>query len=181
LLNVSLGSFEPCGLQPCGAASNSLYFNSALPNGNIIAFINNGAISQTLGVSVLPNATYTLPVDVGRRNDSAGVNYSLNLYDGSVSDVFCTTGSNSNSSIAGGTFSDITVTCTTGSSVPAGLLGIELTGNGRQVNFDNVQLSVSTVSTPEPGALALTFVGLLLGGLLFVHSRRGQYLQSASS
>jgi len=181
LLNVSVGSFEPCGLQPCGAASNSLYFNSALPNGNVIAFINNGAISQTLGVSVLPDATYTLSVDVGRRNDVTGVNYSLNLYDGSVSDVFCTTGSNSNSSIAAGTFSDITVTCTTGSSVPAGLLGIELTGNGRQVNFDNVQLSVSTVSTPEPGALALTFVGLLMGGLLFVHSRRSQYLQSASS
>jgi len=183
LLNVAVGSFEPCGLQPCGAASNSLYFNSALPDGNIVAFINNGAISQTLGVSVLPDATYTLSVDVGRRNDFTGVNYSLNLYDGSISDIICSSGSNSNSSIAAGTFADITVTCTTGSSVPGGLLGIELTGNGTQVNFDNVQLSVSTstVSTPEPGALALTFVGLLMGGLLFVHSRRGRYLQSASS
>ena len=95
---------------------------------------------------------------------------------------FCSTGSNSNSSIAKGTFADITLTCTTGSSVPAGLLGIELTGNGRQVNFDNVQLNVTTgaVSTPEPSAFALTFVGLFMGGLLFVRSRRNQYLQSAS-
>jgi hypothetical protein len=131
---------------------------------------------------VLPNATYTLSVDVGRRVDVSGVNYSLNLLDGSNILGSCTQ-SGSNASIAAGTFTDVTLTCTTGSSVPAGLLGIELTGNGRQVNFDNVQLNVTTgaVSTPEPGALALAFVGLFMGGLLFVRSRRNQHLQSASS
>jgi len=171
--NAAVGSFRP--------GSNLNYFTSPLPNGIIVAFINSGAISQTLGVSVLPNATYTLSVDVGRRVDVSGVNYSLNLYDGSISDVLCSTGSNSNSSIAAGTFKDVTLTCTTGSSVPVGLLGIELTGNGRQVNFDNVQLNVTNaVSTPEPSALALTFVGLFVGGLLFLRSRRNQYLQSAS-
>ena len=129
---------------------------------------------------MLPNATYTLSVDVGRRVGFSGVNYSLNLYDGSIADVLCTT-SKSNGSIAAGTFADVTLTCSTGSSVTPGLLGIELTGNGTQVNFDNVQLSVSTVSTPEPGALAFTLVGLLMSGLLFLRSRRNQYLQSASS
>jgi len=175
----NLSSTTAAGLFQPG--SNTLYFTSPLPSGNTVAFINNGAIWQTLGVSVLPNATYTLSVDVGRRVDVSGVNYSLNLYDGSISNVFCSTGSNSNSSIAAGTFADITVTCTTGSSVPAGLLGIELTGDGRQVNFDNVQLNVGAASIPEPSAFALTFVGLFVGGLLFSRSRRNQYLQSASS
>jgi hypothetical protein len=169
--NASAGQFEP----------SSFYFSLPLPDGNIVAYINSGSISQRLGVSVLPDSTYTLSVDVGRRFDVAGVNYSLNLLDGSNVLGTCTQ-SGSNASIAAGTFTDITLTCTTGASVPAGLLGIELTGSGRQVDFDNVQLSVaSAVSTPEPGALALTFVGLLMGGLLFVHSRRRQYLQRASS
>ncbi len=174
-INASAGSFQP--------GSSSIYFNTALPNGSIVAFINTGSISQTLtGVSLLANSVYTLSVEVGRRNDVAGVNYSLNLLDGS--NVFCSTpaGSN-NSSIAAGTFADITLTCATGATVPGGFLGIELTGDGRQVDFDNVQLDVttSTVSTPEPGVLALTFVGLLMGGLLFMGSRRNRYLQSASS
>jgi len=169
---ASAGQFEP-----------GSFFSLPLPDGNIVAYINSGSISQTLGVSVLPDSTYTLSVDVGRRTDIiTGVNYSLNLLDGSNVLGTCTQ-SSSNASIAAGTFADITLTCTTGASVPAGLLGIELTGDGTQVNFDNVQLSVSTstVSTPEPGALALTFVGLLMGGLLFAHSRRSRYLQSASS
>jgi hypothetical protein len=134
-----------------------------------------------LGVSLLPDSVYTLSVDVGRRFDVIAANYSLNLLDGS--NVFCTSGSNSNGSITAGTFVDITLTCATGATVPGGFLGIELTGDGRQIDFDNVQLDVttSTVSTPEPSALALTFVGLLVSGLFFVLSRRRPYLQSASS
>ena len=170
--NASAGSFRP--------GSSTTYFNTVLPDGNIVAYINNGSISQTLGVFLMPDSTYTLSVDVGRRNDAAGVNYSLNLLDGS--NVFCSQ-SGSNSTITAGTFSEVTLTCTTGASVPAGLLGIELTGFGRQVNFDNVQLNVTTttIPTPEPSTLALTFVSLLVGGLLFVRSRRNQYLQRATS
>jgi hypothetical protein len=173
-VNAAAGSFQP--------GSNGLYFTSPIP---VIAFINSGAISQLTGVFVKPDSTYTLSVGVGRRLDVVpGVNYSLNLYDGSISNVFCSTpGGTNNSSITSGGFADITLTCTTGASVTAGLLGIELTGDGRQVNFDNVQLNVTTngVSTPEPSALALTVVGLFIGGLLFARSRRKQYLQSASS
>jgi hypothetical protein len=173
-INASAGSFQP--------GSSSIYFNTALPNGSIVAFINTGSISQTLtGISLLANSVYTLSVDVGRRNDVVAANYSLNLLDGSS--VFCTSGSNSNGSITAGTFADITLTCATGATVPGGFLGIELTGDGRQIDFDNVQLDVSTstVSTPEPSAFALTFVGLFMGGLLFMRSRRNQYLQSAPS
>ena len=168
--NASAGSFHP--------GSSALYFSTDV---GTIAYINNGSLSQMLGVSVLPDSTYTLSVDVGRRFDFAGVNYSLSLLDGSSVLGTCTQ-TGSNASIAAGTFADITLTCTTGASVPAGLLGIQLTGSGTQVDFDNVHLSVeSVVSTPEPGALALTLVGLLMGGLVFVHSRRSRYLQSASS
>jgi hypothetical protein len=160
-----------------------------LPDGSIVAYtngMNGGTLSQTLtGISLLANSVYTLSVDVGRRNDAGGADYSLNLLDGS--NVFCsstTAGvSKNNSAISAGTFADITLTCATGATVPAGLLGIELTGGGFQVDFDNVRLDVTTsgVSTPEPSALALTLVGLLMGGLLFMRSRRNQYLQGAAS
>jgi hypothetical protein len=170
--NASAGQFEP----------SSFYFNLPLPDGSIVAYINSGSISQTLtGISLLPDSVYTLSVEVGRRFDVAAANYSLNLLDGS--NVFCTSGTNSNGTITAGTFADITLTCATGATVPGGFLGIELTGDGRQINFDDVQLSVttSTVATPEPSVLALTLLGLFAGGLLFLRSRRMQYLPSSSS
>jgi hypothetical protein len=164
-------------------APTSSFFSLPLPDGSIVAYTNGGGpLSQTLaGISLLPNSVYTLSVDVGRRFDVIAANYSLNLLDGSS--VFCTSGSNSNGSITAGTFADITLTCATGATVPGGFLGIELTGDGRQIDFDNVRLDVtaSTVATPEPSALALTFVGLLVSGLFFVLSRRRLCLQSASS
>jgi hypothetical protein len=168
-ISGSTGSFEP----------SSSYLSLPLPDGNIVAFTNDGSISQTLaGISLLPNSVYTLSVDVGRRFDVTSAGYSLFLTDGS--NVFCTSGAESNGSIAAGTFQDITLTCKTGASVPGGLLGIELTGAGRQVDFDNVRLNVvSAVATPEPGVLALTLIGLCFG-LFFMRSRRGRYLQTAS-
>jgi len=163
-------------------APTSAFFNLPLPDGSVIAFTNGGTLAQTLtGISLLPNSVYTLSVDVGRRLDHGGNNYSLSLLDGTS--VFCTSGSNSNGSITAGAFQDVTLQCVTGATVPGGFLGIELTGDGNQLDFDNVRLDVSTstVSTPEPSALALTSVGLLVSGLFFVLSRRRHYLQSASS
>jgi hypothetical protein len=166
------GSFAP---------PSNTYFSLPLPDGSIVAFTNGGTLSQTLtGISLLPNSVYTLSVDVGRRFDVTAANYSLSLLDGA--NVFCTSGSTSNSFIPAGTFQDVTITCATGATVPGGFLDIVLTGDGRQLDFDNVRLDVTpgTVSTPEPGALALTFVGLLVSGLFFVLSRRRHSLQSAS-
>jgi hypothetical protein len=162
-------------------APTSTFFSLPLPDGNVVAFTNGGTLSQTLtGISLLPNSVYTLSVDVGRRFDGGVANYSLTLMDGS--NVFCTSGSTSNGSITGGTFEDKTITCATGATAPGGFLDIVLTGDGTQLDFDNVRLDVaaSTVSTPEPSALALTSVGLLVSGLFFVLSRRRQSLQSAS-
>jgi hypothetical protein len=172
------GSFEP----------SSAYFNLPLPDGNIVAFTNGGSISQTLtGISLLPNSIYTLSVDVGHRLDGLVTTYSISLDNGSS--VFCNTGG-SNGSVAAGTFADVILTCTTGASVPSGFLGIVLTGNGTQVDFDNVQLSVVSNSdpvnsdptpVPEPSTLVLMLAGLGVVGLLFARSQRNQYLQSASS
>jgi hypothetical protein len=170
-LASGFGSFAP----------TSTYFSLPLPDGNIVAFTNGGILEQTLaGISLLPNSVYTLSVDVGRRFDVGLANYSLSLLDGS--NIFCTTGSTSNASITLGTFADITLTCATGATVPGGLLGIELSGDGRQLDFDNVRLDVAagTVATPEPSVLALTLVGLLMGSLFFMRSRRNRYLQSAA-
>ncbi len=161
------GSFEP----------SSFYFHLPLPDGSFLAFTNGGSISQTLtGISLLANSTYTLAVDVGRRLDVFPANYSISLYDGST--VLCTTGG-SNGSIAAGSFIDATLTCTTGASVPSGFLGIVLTGDGRQIDFDNVRLDV--VSTPEPSVLVLMLATLGVVGLLFVRSRRNHHLQVVSS
>ena len=162
----SSGSFQP----------SSSYFSLPLPDGSIVAFTNGGSISQTLtGISLLANSTYTLSVDVGRRFDVVAANYSISLFDGSS--VLCTT-SNSNGSIAAGSFIDATLSCTTGASVPSGFLGIVLTGDGRQLDFDNVRLDV--VSTPEPSVLVLMLTTLGVVGLLFARSRRN-HLQVASS
>jgi len=168
----STGSFEP----------SSSYFHLPLPDGSILAFTNGGSISQTLtGISLLANSTYTLAVDVGRRFDVVAANYSLSLFDGST--VLCTTGSVSNASVAAGSFIDATLSCTTGASVPpSGFLGIVLTGDGRQIDFDNVRLDVvSTVVTPEPSVLVLMLTTLGVVGLLFARSRRNHHLQVASS
>jgi hypothetical protein len=163
----STGSFQP----------SSTFLSLPLPDGNIVAFSNGGSISQTLtGISLLANSTYILSVDVGRRFDVVAANYSLSLYDGST--VLCTTGSTSNGTIAAGSFIDQTLTCTTGTSVPSGFLGIVLTGDGRQLDFDNVRLDV--VSTPEPSTLVLMLTTLGVVGLLVARSRRNHHLQAAS-
>ena len=166
------GSFEP----------SSTFLNLPLPDGNIVAYTNGGSISQTLtGISLLPNSIYTLSVDVGRRFDVpvGASSYSISLDGGSS--VFCTTGTTSNVSIAAGTFLDVVLTCATGASVPSGFLGINLTGFGRQMDFDNVQLNVTSTTVPEPSALILMLTGLGVVALLFARSRRNQHLQCASS
>lgn len=163
------GSFQP----------SSTYLSLPLPDGSIVAYTNGGTISQTLtGISLLANSTYTLSVDVGRRFDVVAANYSISLYDGST--PFCTTGG-SNASITAGSFTGATLTCATGASVPAGFLEIVLTGDGRQIDFDNVRLDVvsNVVSTPEPSVLVLMLTALGAFGL-FARSRNHD-LQLASS
>jgi len=164
-----------------GAASgswmlNSTYYSSPAPDGSIVAYDNGGTISQTLpGVSLLPNSIYTLSVYIGDRLDSDFSGYSFSLDAGST---VLSTFSGWNYMIPMGTFQQEFLTFTTGDSVAAGNLGISLTSNGPQTDFDDVQLNVvptfqsngDLVITPEPSTFLLLGMGLF--GVLGLTIRR---------
>jgi hypothetical protein len=179
-LNISLGG-GPFNLGPIpdwnssGVAGswqpNSSRFSS-IPDGSIVAYTNGGSISQTLtGNSVLADTFYTLSVFVGNRMDGFTGNYTISLDAGTT--TLCSFSSNS-SSIAAGTFADETCTFQSGSTVPAGDLSVVFTSNspGAQLDVDNV-----SVSTPEPGSLALVTAALLF---LFMALRRKAQLPLGS-
>lgn len=146
------GSFQP----------NSTFFNLPVPDGTIVGYSNGGSISQTLGVSLVPNSLYTLSVFVGDRLDgvSSGL-YSIALMDGAT--TLCSF-SGYGSSINPGTFADKTCSFASGPSVPNGKLSIVLASGGIQADFDNVSLT----ATPEPSSQVLVGAGLLFVALLFL-------------
>lgn len=145
-----------------------------------MVFSNGGSISQTLAASVLPDSIYTLSVFVGDRKDGLYTNNSINLIAGST--TLCTfSGSNASASpSAAGNFVDETCSFTSGATgLPPGNLSIVLTSGGQQTQFDDVSLTV--VSAPEPGSLALLSAGFLCVGLLFTYLKRKQHLQPADA
>lgn len=149
---TATGSWQP----------NSTSFSSPLPSCCTVGYTNGGSISQILSATVLPDTFYTLSVFVGNRLQGFTGNYTIALWAGNT--ALCSFFGNSASIIAG-TFADETCTYQSGSSVPLGDLSIVLSSNGQpgvvsQLDVDNVSLTTG-VSTPEPGSLALTAVGLL--------------------
>lgn len=172
-INGTAGSFQP----------NSTYFTS-VPNGKTVAFISNanGTISQTLAVSLLPDTTYTLSVDVGNRLDLLETDFWISLDAGSTS-LNAITGSNS--TITPGTFANETFTYTTGSSVLPGDLTIILGSRGFQSNFDNVRLTTNSpsgsVPVPEPSGLLLLCMGIFCLALFVSCSRIKSQLIGAAS
>src|SRR5579863_10359673 len=172
-LNGTGGSFQP----------GSTYYTS-LPDGNTVAFISTpgATISQTLPVSLMPDTTYTLSVDVGNRLDLLETGFSISLDAGATA---LNTVTGSNSTITPGTFANETLTYTTGSTVLPGDLTIILGSGGSQSNFDNVRLTTSSTSggsasVPEPSGLLLLVMGLSCLALFTWSNRRG-YLNSTAS
>jgi hypothetical protein len=188
--NASFESFDPlvnpcsCGMYSIGSIPGwtvfggiagswqptAVSFPPPLPDGITVAYSNSGTISQTLTTALLPDTTYALSVDVGRRLDvntnPTGylTNYTIALYAGST---LLNSFSASNGLIPIGTFADETVTFTSGATVaPGELLSIQLTSTGAQTDFDNVRLTES----PEPSSLSLLAGGL--GLLLYARRRR---------
>jgi hypothetical protein len=155
------GVFEPGG-----------YFNSIPGGGNVIGFTNGGTLSQDLGVTLLPDTTYTLSVWVGDRPDLPGT-YTIALDAGAA--LECST-SGSATAIPAGTFADETCSFTTGATPPAGDLTIWLTGTSAQADFADV-----SVATPEPSSILMAgagLVGVALFGMLY---KRKQSLQGMAS
>jgi hypothetical protein len=153
------GSWQP------GPAS----FSQPLPNGGIVAVVNNGgSISQALGVSLLSNTLYNLSVDVGQRLDGPNgyaSNFIIQLFAGST---LLNSIAGFSGAIPMGTFATQSFTYLAGNAVPSGNLSIVLGTAGQQSVFANVQLTATSVS--EPGSLTLLAAGL--GLALFVFRRR---------
>lgn len=155
------------GSSPAGSfRPSSVFYNLPVPDGSIVAYSNGGSISQTLTASLTPNTTYFLSVFVGHRLDDFAANYTLSLYAGNT--LLDSVGGN-NSTIPLGTFADETLTYTSDSILPLGDLKIVLTSDGEQIDFDNVSLTATAATTPEPSSLALLASGL---GLMFLALRR---------
>jgi len=153
------------------ASTNATVLNNSLydpgvgaPNGNQIAYSNGGTISQTLSGTLQTNTVYTLRAFVGNRLSVNFPGYNIQLYAGGN-----LLASNSSVTPADGTFAPVTVSYTSGISVaPGQALGIRLTSNGVQTNFDNITLDAASI--PEPSAI----LGLLGFGLLGIASKLRQ-------
>jgi hypothetical protein len=144
-------------LNPTVGAGAGKHFSNNVPDGDNVAWLDIGTISQTLSTTLAANSTYTLMVDVGDRKDLVFKPYAVSLLAGG--NVLAT----ESSLIPNNGFLTSVITFTTSSSSAylGQSLGISLTSSGQQVDFDNVRLSVAAVqAVPEPTSVALFLAGL---------------------
>jgi PEP-CTERM motif len=160
------GQFQP------GPPATTTYFNSLSSDGTpTVAFADDpgSTISQIVGPTVQNGVTYTLQVDIGARKDFP-MDATADLKFGTT---VCNPASGSAPSVGG--WSTITATCTGTLATAGEHITIELNTIGKQGDFDNVRLTDSVTTAPEPGTLILFGTGLL--GL--VHQlRRKRFAQS---
>jgi hypothetical protein len=158
--NVSTaGSFQP--------GTGPTYFSVPLPDGNTLAFVSDGSLSQDLG-ALLPDTTYTLTVEVGDRLDGQSGNFTIALDDGGTMEC---NNSGPSSEIAAGTFGAESCSFTTGSD-PVGDLIVVLGNNNTNLQADFADVTVNAVSAPEPTSIALLGAGLMFVGLFAAYQRR---------
>ncbi len=151
-------------------APGTAFYPSGVPDGESVAFVNNGSISQVLSGSTAGLGTYTLSLSIGGRCDVPITNYAVSLFAGSTliaSDNSSLVPSLAQPAGSGcGTFVLDTLTGATSSSLVGDPLEIVLSATGSnntsQAAFDDVTLNFQSASaTPEPGTLALLGSGLL--------------------
>ena len=123
----------------------------SIPDGKTVAYSNGATVTQTLPVSAQAGSIYTLTVFIGHRLDGYITNYTVGLNAGAT--PICSQ-SGSNGTITAGTFAPITVSCTVPTPAPPGALTISIASAGKQIDFDNVSL---TVGPPPP--LQISFPG----------------------
>jgi Protein of unknown function (DUF1800) len=155
-----------------------------VPDGTEVAAVGAShlaSIAQQLTTSVVAGESYTLTVDVGRRNDVIGVGDSISLFAGGV----VSGGSNVGGTLLGssivnpplGGFSIATVNFTDPLvGGPTGLFSIVLANaspSSFQVEFDNVRLNRigSITAVPEPSTYAF-FATSVLTGAAFLRRRK---------
>lgn len=153
----AFGQFQP-GVQ----AGNFTYFNS-VPDGITVAYSNGGTIGQTVGLAQA-GLTYTLLVDVGFRKDFSDP--------GSVALIVGSNTVLATGVAAQGSGNWVTYTATyTAIGTDAGTpITISLSSPGAQGDWDNVRLSNSAISVPEPASLLLLGAGF--AGLGAIRRRR---------
>ncbi len=137
------------------------------------AFINGGDIYQDVG-KLLANTTYTLTVAAGNQPGyGPGSTGAIGLVNGSTDGgtALGTFTSIAQPALPTSTFADFTFTATTGGSVSGDLTIVLKLSSYQQVDFDNVRLSASSQSTPEPASLAVWGV-VIAGGILVARRRK---------
>lgn len=116
---------------------NTAAFADLAPQGNNVAYADNGSLSQIVSEGLQANAVYALIVEVGDRLNAAFASYTINLYAGGT-----LLASSSTPFPANGQF----VTAVVNYDVQAGdpligqILTIELVSSGIQTEFDCVRL-----------------------------------------
>jgi len=139
--------------QPGVNAGNTTYFSVAMPDGITVAYTSGGIISQTVGATALANTLYTLQVDVGLRNDVPNFGTVMLLIG---SHQILATGA----APLPGHFSTFTATFLTSALDVGASIGIQLSANSSQGDFDNVRLNSTGV--PEPGSAFFVVSSLAL-------------------
>lgn len=137
------GAWQPTA-DPCAFPS--------VPDGKTVMWINGGTLSQATSSPVQPNTIYKLTVYVGHRNCFSSNSYTLSLLVNGVILGGCSL-TDTNVTIPLHTFIPVTLTCTTGSSVPTGNIAVSMSSAGTEVNFDNISLTYLSLQPPVPSVV----------------------------